>query len=72
LENKKILLYDFQVSGHPLVNNYITQCLRTAQELLKLKTLSTVILLFCENNKHPLKKIIFDISCVQKEINIAR
>ncbi|KAF4533340.1 hypothetical protein B566_EDAN002737 [Ephemera danica] len=61
-----------QVSGHPLVNNYITHCLKTAQELLKLQTLSTVMLAFYGGNNHIIKKIVFDVSSLQRNMKLAR
>ncbi|PSN52358.1 hypothetical protein C0J52_06715 [Blattella germanica] len=60
-----------QMSVHPYVNEYITECLKAVRELLKKNEVKKVTLTFSDRNKIPLERFVFDILDLNRNFQIA-
>jgi hypothetical protein len=58
-----------QMSTHPYLNEYITECLKTARELLKKNEVRKVTVVFFDEVHRPVERFVFDILDLSKTLN---
>ncbi|XP_069703027.1 mitotic spindle assembly checkpoint protein MAD2B [Periplaneta americana] len=59
-----------QMSVHPYLNEYITECLKTVRELLKKNEVRKVTLTFFDRNLQPIERFVFDILDLNTKLNV--
>ncbi|KAK3931832.1 Mitotic spindle assembly checkpoint protein MAD2B [Frankliniella fusca] len=67
---RKMYNIPVQVSKHPGLNQYITESLRSARELLKNSNLKSLSVCFYNENDMPIERFVFDILSIQKNLMI--
>jgi mitotic spindle assembly checkpoint protein MAD2B len=58
-----------QMSTHPYLNEYITECLKTVRELLKKNEVRKVTVVFFDEVQRPVERFVFDILDLNKTLN---
>ena len=60
-ERRKKYGVPVQMSIHPHVNEYITECLKAIKELLKKNEVKKVAIIFTDKHCTPIERFVFDI-----------
>lgn len=58
-----------QMSTHPYLNEYITECLKTIRDLLKKNEVRKVTVVFFDEVQRPVERFVFDILDLNKTLN---
>jgi mitotic spindle assembly checkpoint protein MAD2B len=58
-----------QMSTHPYLNEYISECLKTIKELLKKNEVRKVTVTFFDETQIPVERFVFDILDLNKTLN---
>lgn len=58
-----------QMSTHPYLNEYITECLKTIRDLLQKNEVRKVTVTFFNENQRAIERFVFDILDLNKTLN---
>jgi hypothetical protein len=58
-----------QMSTHPYLNEYITECLKSIRELLKKNEVRKVTVTFFDESQRPIERFVFDILDLNETLN---
>lgn len=58
-----------QMSTHPYLNEYITECLKTIRDLLQKNEVRKVTVTFFNETQRPIERFVFDILDLNKTLN---
>lgn len=58
-----------QMSTHPYLNEYITECLKTIRDLLQKNEVRKVTLTFFDETQRAIERFVFDILDLNKTLN---